>query len=168
MRSQHGAVELANLVVALSSISDGFELSEVEVAKIVGARVGVHEFDLSGVDYFGMMTALRYIECEKKYSGLAAAINGEIEKRLLAEGDPSLFCDRVMMFVDFVSCPHVDRKIKLAIVERMHIRCLGRIPPNGMVGQVTNFIERDLGFTEWGKGLKIEQMLQKKALKVAY
>lgn len=168
VRAQHGAVELANLVVALSAVSDGFELSELEIAKVVGGRPTEEGFDISNVDYFGMMTALRYIEREEKYGLLGSAIKTEITKRLGMEGDPAIFCDRALMFIDFVSCPHVDRDTKWSIVEQMHLKCMGRAPQNGVVGQITNFVVEHLGFTEWEKGLNIEQMLERKALKVAY
>jgi len=168
VRAQQGAVELANLVVALSAVSDEFELSELEVARIVGGHVTTEGFDISSVDYFGMMTALRYIEREEKYSVLCASICKEICKRIGMEGDPGIFCDRSLMFIDFVSCPHVDRDTKWSVVEQMHWRCMGRAPQPGVVGQITNFVVRNLGFTEWSKGLSIEQMLERKALKVAY
>jgi hypothetical protein len=168
VRSGHGGVEVSNLVVALSAVSDSFDLSEFEVSGIIGAERRDQSYNVEGVDYFGLIAALRYIERNERYASLYQAILKAVVAKLDTVEDPSIFCEKVLLFVDILTCPHVDADAKRAIAALMYERCLGRPPKQDDAGRIVNYVAANLGFTEWTKRLTIERMLERKALKVSY
>lgn len=157
----HNQVEMLNLIIALSSITDNYKLEPEVINELLG-------FHNDSSNYFKLMVGLFYVKNDKKYQKTKNLINSNIIK-LLSQKSIKEHSEALHIFLDSMSCPYISRSKKDEILKV----ALEKINLDNE--EYENFREflyssDNNWFVDWSKSAQghIERLLLKKELRTPY
>ncbi|WP_413487598.1 antiviral reverse transcriptase Drt3b [Shewanella baltica] len=158
----HNQVEMLNLIIALSAISEDYKLEQETLIELLG-------FNNGSTNYFKLMVGLFYIKNNLKYRKSKLLITNEIIK-IIAEKPIQDDSEALHLFLDSMSCPFISNRKKEDIFNN-GIRLIN-LANERDISSLRDFLLTDgkYWFIDWRKSAQghIEKLLLKKELRTPY
>jgi hypothetical protein len=157
----HNQVEMLNLVIALSSISDDYKLDQETLIELLG-------FNNESSNYFKLMVGLFYIKNNQSYRRLKMLITNKIIE-IISRKPIKNDSENLHLFLDSMSCPFISNKKKESIFKKG----ISTIDiDESEISSLESFLLTDgkNWFIDWRKSAQghIERLLLKKELRTPY
>lgn len=157
-------VETLNLLVALRALGTQYQLSEDEFLLALGVS---QRSEVGKLGYFGAMTALYYVGGEARFQSLRDELSRAICERFASSDDWQYQAEMVLLFFDFIRCPHVLDVAKTRLAKQ----CLSRISSsdlNAKAGKLVRYVGSRDWFFAWSHDVSLADILHKKELRTPY
>jgi len=150
-------LEALNIVLASSELGNDYLLP----AKILDELLN------SQNSYYDIISCLYYIKNNTQYASTRNLINQKLDSRLSNLSDIKFNSEKASIFLDSISCPHIDSSRKSKYIKRYHRDNNLRVPSDQ---QIAGFLKKSASlywFVNW-KEIDLLNMLEKKELKAVY
>jgi len=151
-------LEELNVILAISDLGEEYLLPSVLVGRIFSR-------DRS---YFYLVACLFYIKNFKQYDDVRRSVVDEINVRLSDLSDLQVNTEKVSLFLDSVTCPYIDVKVKKKWLRDFYKVTGGGMLTNAQADEYFGMVDaNEFWFVNW-KEIDLLNALEKKELKQVY
>lgn len=150
-------LEALNIVLASTELGDDYLLPPKTLENLINSQNS----------YYDLVSCLYYIKDNIKYQTTKNLLTYNLDIQLRDLRDIKTSAEKACIFLDTISCPHIDHDKKSKYIKRLH-RDNGLREPNDQ--QIVGFLKKSSDlywFVNW-KEIDILNMLEKKELKEVY
>jgi hypothetical protein len=152
-------LESQNLLLAISDLGADYRLSSDAFNGIFG--VG----EKATLPYFNLVTLLYYAKDNHEYAKAKRWALDLADRFLMSFSDIHENAEKVMTFLDLLSCPYVDRQRRLRWLSAFF--AAKNIAPNDPIEAVLDDVSLPWWFTNWGE-IDLLNMLERRELHAVY
>lgn len=166
-------IEFSNLLSISSSMGSEYLLSPAKISEIFGIerlRKTSEEYTTNEdcFDYFNIISALFYIKDEEEYNKIKETITKEINKRIGSLGNIDSDSRICYLFLDCMSCPHIDIKKRKQWAKKFEKICFGHQLPETESNELLEVLVSNKWFVCWDDQIILDSLLAKKDLLFGY
>jgi hypothetical protein len=175
---EESGVEMANLLIALRTLGGTYEMPQRRLAECfqIGweqgtAAVSPGKFvHFNQIGYFESVTLLYYMESRTQYNLLRTSLLAHLRSRFEEAEAPHRSAEFTLLFCDLLSCPYVDEALKKRLTEVMSSAAgtLSELSRPGESERIINYCRDYIHWVDWGGGLELVNLLEKKELRTPY
>jgi hypothetical protein len=172
-QAEHKSVALSTFV-SLESINILLALRELGDAYLIPTKLaerlfswGGHPDGWTGKCYFDIAACMYYIGTRPEYAQIRSALDVEVDKRLSNLADLSENAERAYLFLDMLTCPHINNTQKEIWINKFRAKFS---LPVYTAAEIQSFLTASVKcswFINW-EGVDILTMLQKKEVVRVY
>lgn len=161
--------EVVNLLVAVEAVCSRHRAVGVsDVARSLGADSG-WDSTVSQMNYFDLVSILYFSRRKVEFADAKLAAIAEIQSRIRAAGkEIGSRAEETLLFFDFISCPHIDKPLKEAMVRTVAGEVLGTQITETTAAEYTSQLSNEMGFVIWDGAKHFRALLERKELQPAY
>lgn len=150
-------LEALNVILAISDLGEGYLLPPELISSIFKGKDS----------YYDLVACLFYIKNRAEYEGVRSRIFSTIETKLADLSSIQIGAEQACLFLDAVSCPHIDRKKRVKWIQRFY---QASSAPKPSKQQVEDFIDQastNFWFINWNE-VDLLNALERKELRQVY
>lgn len=150
-------LEALNVILAISDMGEGYLLPPELISKIFQGKDS----------YYDLVACMFYIKDRIEYASIQSHIVATIERRLADLSSIQTDAEQACLFLDSVSCPHIDRKRRIKWIQRFY---QASNAPRPTKQQTDDFIEhsaKNFWFVNWNE-VDLLNALERKELRQVY
>ena len=150
-------LEALNVILAISDLGEGYLLPPELISSIFKGKDS----------YYDLVACLFYIKNRAEYEGVRSRIVSTIETKLADLSSIQIGAEQACLFLDAVSCPHIDRKKRVKWIQRFY---QASSAPKPSKQQVEDFIDQastNFWFVNWNE-VDLLNALERKELRQVY
>ncbi|RVU31974.1 RNA-directed DNA polymerase [Rheinheimera riviphila] len=157
-------IEIINFLLCLKLEFGNYVLSEQQIVDFFG----VSNNDVSGLDYFEMISALYMLCMDGQNLLLRDAIYDKLECLITESKSPETKTELILMFFDLASFPHANNAKIESSFKLLYSKVKGIQPKPAAVSECLNYLKANPFFTDWSGKLSIERILLRKEAQAGY
>ncbi|WP_305983534.1 antiviral reverse transcriptase Drt3b [Roseivirga thermotolerans] len=159
-------LESLNMLISLVNISNTYSFDKSKFIRMV---VGKEE-SFVNLDYFETVVLLHFIGESSECDGSKQKIVEQTLKKFSEDKEWKLKTEMVLLFFDFIACPHIDNEFKNKLISLIYFQEHGTNMSKSKIGELRNYVTRKGNwFIDWNtKDINLEYMLLKKEYSPPY
>ena len=163
------SVEVLNLIILLKDVGGDYNLSERDFHDLLLRSDSIlPDGSLRNLNYFQIITLLFYFGSDSAYFSSKDRVINFLTAKILGKNEPFICAESAMLILDIMRCPFVSELNKVELLEGLHNKCFGTVPPaGGLVHEVRQLASIEW-FARWDATIDFGALLQKKELRSPY
>lgn len=150
-------LEALNVILAISDMGDEYLLSAELIEGIFKGKSS----------YYDLVTCLFYTKNRAVYNSISQGLITAIERRLENLETIQIDTEQACLFVDVVSCPHIDKSKKTKWIKRFYRACSKPQPTKAEIDHFFEHAATNFWFVNWNE-VDLLNALERKELRQVY
>tara|TARA_R110001599_G_scaffold207349_1_gene404668 strand:- start:378 stop:1928 length:1551 start_codon:yes stop_codon:yes gene_type:complete len=150
-------LEALNVILAISDMGDEYLLPPKLIERIFEGKTS----------YYDLVTSLFYIKNRSEYNSISQHLLATIERRLENIESIQVNTEQACLFVDVISCPHIDKARKKKWIKRFYRACSKPQPTTAELDCFFEHADTNFWFVNWSE-VDLLNSLERKELRQVY